>query len=191
LRYDAAMSELQDVINTFTTRLSALIDSQAMARAQSAVLAAFGGGVALPKRRGRPPKAVVAKASEAPVAKARVKPRKKAPLQLCPVPGCKNTAAPIFGMVCAKHKDLPKAKIKAFRAARKAKKLGLTPAKPAKRRTKKRVTKVAAKPIKVTKKRARRVGVTLAKATKPPAPNVAMAPKPAESAPSPAALPAL
>ena len=50
------------------------------------------------------------------------KPRKKGPKQLCPVPGCKNPAAPVFGMVCAKHKDLPKAKIKQYREARRAKK---------------------------------------------------------------------
>jgi hypothetical protein len=41
------------------------------------------------------------------------------------VPYCRNAAAPIFGMVCAKHKDVPKAKIKKYREARKAKKLGI------------------------------------------------------------------
>jgi hypothetical protein len=44
--------------------------------------------------------------------------RRRAPKQLCPVPGCKNAAAPVFGMVCAKHKDVPKAKIKTYREAR-------------------------------------------------------------------------
>lgn len=48
------------------------------------------------------------------------KPRKKGPIQLCPVPKCKNRAAPVFGMVCSKHSDVPKAKIKAFREARRA-----------------------------------------------------------------------
>ena len=57
------------------------------------------------------------------------KARRKGPIQLCPVPGCKNPAAPVFGMVCAKHKDLPKAKIRKFREARKAKRLGLQRAK--------------------------------------------------------------
>jgi hypothetical protein len=38
------------------------------------------------------------------------------------VPGCKNPAAPVFGMVCAKHKDVAKAKIKKYRAARRTKK---------------------------------------------------------------------
>lgn len=46
--------------------------------------------------------------------------RRKGPIQLCPVPGCKERAAPVFGMVCAGHKDVPKAKIAAYRAARRA-----------------------------------------------------------------------
>ena len=50
------------------------------------------------------------------------RPRRKGPKQLCPVPGCKNPAAPVFGMVCAKHKDVPKAQIKKYREARRAKK---------------------------------------------------------------------
>jgi hypothetical protein len=43
-------------------------------------------------------------------------------------------------MVCAKHKDLPKAKIKKYREARRAKKLGLKPVRVTKRRAKKRTT---------------------------------------------------
>lgn len=46
------------------------------------------------------------------------RPRKPSKPQLCPVPGCKNRAAPVFGMVCAKHKGTPKAKIKQYRDAR-------------------------------------------------------------------------
>lgn len=46
--------------------------------------------------------------------------RKKPPKQLCPVPRCKGLAAPIFGMVCAKHKDISKVKIRKYREARKA-----------------------------------------------------------------------
>ena len=36
--------------------------------------------------------------------------------------GCTNRAAPVFGMVCSKHKDLPKGEIKKYREARKAQK---------------------------------------------------------------------
>jgi hypothetical protein len=52
--------------------------------------------------------------------------RRKPPRQLCPAPGCKNPAAPVFGMVCAKHKDVPKAKIKEYREARRRSKARLT-----------------------------------------------------------------
>jgi hypothetical protein len=142
------MSELQSVIDAFAAQLTAIIDAQAMAQARSAVLAAFGNGAPAPKRRGRPPKALQAAAVPPPAKKA----RRKAPLQLCPVPGCKNPAAPIFGMVCAKHKDLPKAKIKKFREARKAKKLGLKPPSSAKRGTKRAIVKTA----KGTKRRAKK-----------------------------------
>jgi len=47
------------------------------------------------------------------------------PKQFCPVPGCKNPAAPTFGMVCAAHKGVAKSKIRKYREARRAKKLGL------------------------------------------------------------------
>jgi hypothetical protein len=39
------------------------------------------------------------------------------------VPGCEGTAAPVFGMVCAEHKDVPKAKVKEYREARRQAKL--------------------------------------------------------------------
>jgi len=112
--------DIKTIVIDFANQLSALIEAEATNRAQAAVLAAFGS----PPRRGpgRPPKSTAPAALAAPAAVVK-KARKKGPLQLCPVPGCKNPAAPVFGMVCAKHKDLPKAKIKAFREARKAKKL--------------------------------------------------------------------
>lgn len=47
-----------------------------------------------------------------------IKGRRKGPIQLCPAPRCTNRAAPVFGMVCSKHKDLPKATIKKYREAR-------------------------------------------------------------------------
>ena len=49
-------------------------------------------------------------------------PRKKAPVQLCPSPGCVNRAAPVFGMLCASHKGTPKATVTKWRAARRARK---------------------------------------------------------------------
>lgn len=46
------------------------------------------------------------------------KPRKKGPVQLCPAPGCKDRAAPVFGMLCGKHKGAPKATVAKWREAR-------------------------------------------------------------------------
>jgi hypothetical protein len=102
-----AMSELNTIVSDFAKQLSSLIEMEASERARAAVVSAFGG----PPRRGpgRPPKSAARAAFTPSVASGVKKARKKPPLQLCPVPGCKNPAAPVFGMVCAKHKDLPKA----------------------------------------------------------------------------------
>ena len=48
-----------------------------------------------------------------------VKKRKPRAKQLCSVPGCEGVAAPIFGMVCGKHRDVAKSKIARYRAERK------------------------------------------------------------------------
>jgi hypothetical protein len=94
------MTNLQDVITEFTSRLSDVIDTQARQLAREQVTAALGGvGLGAP---GRPP----------------ASPRQR-PVQYCPVPYCRGVAAPIFGMVCAKHKDVSKAKIRKYREARK------------------------------------------------------------------------
>ena len=95
--------DLRSLVLEFTDRLQSLIQEQVIARARAAVDGALGNG------GGRP---------LTPSGKT----RKKFPRQLCPVPGCKNTAAPIYGMVCGNHKDVPKAKIKKYREARRAKK---------------------------------------------------------------------
>jgi hypothetical protein len=98
------------LIENFARQLVAATEAAAAQRIQSALAGAFGA----PQKRGpgRPKHAVAAAAKPA---------KKSRPKQLCPVPGCKNPAAPVFGMVCSKHKDLPKAKIKKFREDRKAK----------------------------------------------------------------------
>jgi hypothetical protein len=97
------------LIADFARQLVAAAEAAAAERIQAALAGALG---ASGKRGpGRPKQIAVA------VTKAAGKAR---PKQLCPVPGCKNPAAPVFGMVCAKHKDVPKAKIKKYREARKA-----------------------------------------------------------------------
>jgi hypothetical protein len=115
------MSTIRAIVDDFAKQLNALIEAQVVSRARDAVAAALGG--ARGKRGpGRPPKLVSLALASAPLTNGTKKLRKKAPPQLCPVPGCKNRAAPIFGMVCSDHKDVPKAKIKQYREARKAKK---------------------------------------------------------------------
>jgi hypothetical protein len=116
------MSNIQSIVEDFANQLTALIEEQVMSRARAAVSAALGGA---PVKRGpgRPPKAAKALAAVT-LSPVRKKARKKAPPQYCPVPGCKNKAAPIFGMVCSDHKNVPKAKIKEYREARRAQKAG-------------------------------------------------------------------
>ena len=96
-------------IEIFTRQLVATVEAAVTQRIQAALAGAFGA----PEKRGpgRPPKQAVALV-------AAVAARKKPPKQLCPVPGCKNVAAPIFGMVCKEHKGVAKAKIKKYRQER-------------------------------------------------------------------------
>src|SRR5215469_15978495 len=117
---------MKEILEDFANRLNEMIEAQTQERVKQTLDSAFGS--AAPRRRGRPPKAAAGLGGLRLSMKPSTKPRKKAPVQLCPVPGCRNPAAPVFGMVCAKHKDLPKAKIKKYREARRAKKLGLKPA---------------------------------------------------------------
>ncbi len=102
----ARRSDLQEVVQQFVDRVSSIIEQEVVSRAREAALNALDGRGSVSVRGG-----VV------------VRKRRKGPIQLCPVPGCGNRAAPVFGMVCAKHKDLPKAAIKKYRDARRAKKL--------------------------------------------------------------------
>ena len=102
----ARRSDLQEVVSQFVDKLSSIIESEVVSRAREAALHALDGRGSVSVRGG-----VV------------IRKRRKGPIQLCPVPGCSNRAAPVFGMVCAKHKDLPKAAIKKYREARRAKKL--------------------------------------------------------------------
>jgi hypothetical protein len=97
-------------IEAFTRQLVSAVEAATAQRIQAALAGAFG----VPQKRGpgRPPKRL---ATMAPLALASAPARKK---QLCPVPGCKNLAAPVFGMVCKKHKKVPKAKIKKYREER-------------------------------------------------------------------------
>lgn len=138
-------SQIRLVVGDFVGQLSALIEQDAVARAREAIMSAFSGGAApnlTPngKRRGRPPGSGRGAALALAGVVGTKKMRRKAPIQLCPVPGCTNRAAPVFGMVCSKHKDLPKGEIRKFREARRAKRDGAKGAAPA------RKTKAGRKP---------------------------------------------
>jgi hypothetical protein len=111
------MSELNitAIVESFVGRIAAAVEASVSQRLQAAIAAAFGA----PQKGGpgRPAKQAVA--GVAPVA-AKSAEMKARPKQFCPVPGCKNTAAPIFGMVCKDHKSVAKSKINKYRAERKA-----------------------------------------------------------------------
>ncbi len=47
--------------------------------------------------------------------------KRKGPIQLCPIPRCKNRAAPVFGMLCADHQNTPKKLVAKYRELRRAK----------------------------------------------------------------------
>jgi hypothetical protein len=103
--------DLSQFVTNFTNQLVSLMEQTMAVRVQVAVNGALGA----PKRGpGRPPKNGFSLAAFT------AAPKAKRPKQLCPVPGCKNPAAPVFGMVCAEHRSVPKAKIKEYRAKRRA-----------------------------------------------------------------------
>ena len=114
------------MVESFAFQITAAVEASMADRIQAALANAFG---APPKRGpGRP--AMKAVAGVAPVA-ARSAGKKTRPKQLCPVPGCKNVAAPVFGMVCKDHKNVAKSKIKKYREERKGKATPASSAKPA------------------------------------------------------------
>ena len=127
------------MVETFAIQITAAVEAAMADRLQAAIAGAFG---APPKRGpGRPAKQAVV--AVAPVA-ARSAGKKTRPKQLCPVPGCKNVAAPVFGMVCKDHKNVAKSKIKKYRAERKGKATPATTAKPpVAKKAKKATPKVA------------------------------------------------
>jgi hypothetical protein len=104
-------SDIRTLVEEFVNQIVAAVEADSVHRVQQAVAAAFGAGAVPSRRPGR-------------AALSAFGPAKRRPKQLCPVPGCTGVAAPVFGMVCAKHKDVPKAKIKEYRVARRAAKGG-------------------------------------------------------------------
>ena len=108
---------LRALVDEFVGRLVTAVEADASTRARQMVIAALEGGT-LPRRRGRPPK--FPKFGVGHLLSAG--PTRRRAKQLCPVPGCNNPAAPVFGMVCKDHKDVAKSTIKKYREARRAEK---------------------------------------------------------------------
>jgi hypothetical protein len=89
---------INPLVQDFAQRLAAVVERFTVGRIEQAVRAS---GNALQGRRGRPAGG-----------------GGKRGKTLCYYPGCKNVAAPRFGMFCAAlHKDLPKAEKEKYRAA--------------------------------------------------------------------------
>jgi hypothetical protein len=118
------MSELNitAIVETFASQITAAVEASVTQRLQAVIAGAFGA----PAKRGpgRPPKPGATAAT--------VTGKKTRPKQLCPVPGCKNLAAPVFGMVCSDHKNVAKSKIKKYRQERKAAPAGAAKGSPTK-----------------------------------------------------------
>lgn len=111
-------TNIRSLVEGFVNQIVAAIEADTVRRVQQAVTSAFGASPAPARRLGRPSLATATPApTAAPAPAGSVKHR---PKQYCPVPGCSGLAAPVFGMVCAKHKDMAKSKIKEYRAQRKA-----------------------------------------------------------------------
>jgi hypothetical protein len=109
-----ALAAFQSLIDQFVKQVVVTVEAATAQRVQATVASALGSSISIfPRRRGRPPKNPLLAGGLMALG-----PVRRRPKQLCPVPGCSNPAAPVFGMVCAKHKDLPKAKIKQYREQR-------------------------------------------------------------------------
>jgi hypothetical protein len=100
---------ITELAENFVREIVAATEAAVADRIQATLASAF--GASQPRGAGKSRQAFTALASAA---------RRSRPKQLCPVPGCNNPAAPVFGMVCAKHKDIPKTTIKKYREQRKA-----------------------------------------------------------------------
>jgi hypothetical protein len=168
------MSDIRSLVSDFVEGLSTVIEEQALDRARAHVAAALGAGI---RGNAYRPRSLSLPGR---------KPRKKLPVQLCPVPGCKNPAAPIFGMVCAEHQDVSKAKIKKYREARRlAKKKGTSrgsTAKSALTKRKRRPKAATNAPARQPRRRRRVKSLPTKRAEKPvETPVAAVTPAPATS----------
>ena len=104
------------IVETFAIQITAAVEASMADRIQASLAAVFGA----PEKRGPGRPSTQAEAVVEPVVATKSAGKKTRPKQFCPVPGCKNTAAPIFGMVCKEHMNVAKSKIKKYREERKS-----------------------------------------------------------------------
>lgn len=106
------METVQSMMYELVDKLTKVVEDATMERLETTLRAVFGdkpNGVAAPVRRPVATKAVKAA-------------RKKPPVQYCPVPKCHEVAAPVFKMLCRKHKGVSKKLARKYREARAARK---------------------------------------------------------------------
>ena len=103
-------SNIRSLVEGFVSQIVDAIEADNIRRIQDAVSVACAGDIGA-ARLGHPARTAVSAAAT---------PGRSRPKQFCPVPGCTGVAAPVYGMVCAKHKDFSKAKINEYRAERRA-----------------------------------------------------------------------
>jgi hypothetical protein len=108
-------SAINDLVAGFLVKLAAVVE-QDMANRIQVILGQF----VVKRKPGRPPKPM--SKVDVIVGAADRKPRKPRAKVLCPVPGCEGVAAPVFGMVCSAHRNVPATKIARYRMIRKAEK---------------------------------------------------------------------
>ncbi len=101
--HDMQTDTIESMTRQFVSTVQAAIEQMTADRIRDALGSIGGAGKRGP---GRPPG----------------KAKRKLPIQYCPVPGCKNRAAPVFGMVCGTHRGVSQAKIKKYRDQRRARK---------------------------------------------------------------------
>lgn len=107
---------IESIVSDFVSNLHSAIEERTADQLRG-VLGSIGGAEDIHRARRQ--------AARTSMLTAAGRPRKKPPIQFCPVPRCRERAAPVFGMLCAKHKNTPKALVKKYRDARRARKAGV------------------------------------------------------------------
>lgn len=121
-------TQIATLTDRFTTSVLSFVDSAVDTKVRDILTAALGGSKpAKTKKKSLSMSEVLMRLHNSDKAEAKKMKRtgqygltrKKMPVQLCPVPGCKDNAAPIFGMLCTKHKNTTAKLVHKYREARK------------------------------------------------------------------------